>query len=80
MSKFIGAAEFRNSCLQLLEQLSHDGEAVTITKRGEPVAILSPVDRTSKVSLFGAMAGTVLRYDNPFSPTLEPEAWSAIGA
>ena len=77
MSKFVGAAEFRNSCLQLLEQLSHDREPVTITKRGQPIAVLSPVDQTPRGSLFGAMAGTVLRYEEPFAPALEPEAWNA---
>jgi prevent-host-death family protein len=77
MSKSIGAAEFRNSCLQLLEQLAQDREPVTITKRGQPIAVLSPVETAPRKPLFGAMAGTVLHYSEPFGPAVEPEAWDA---
>lgn len=76
MSKHIGAAEFRNSCLQILEQLAQDRQPVTITKRGQPVAVLSPVAGDApRKALFGAMAGTVLRLDEPFAPAGEPDAW-----
>jgi prevent-host-death family protein len=78
MSKHIGAAEFRNSCLQILDQMTQDRESVTITKRGRPVAVLSPVvDATPTKTLFGAMAGTVLRYGEPLAPAIDPESWDS---
>lgn len=78
MSKHIGAAEFRNSCLQILDQMTQDREPVTITKRGQPVAVLSPADEPSpRKALFGALAGTVLRYDEPTAPVIDPGSWDA---
>ena len=42
MAKTIGAAEFKATCLRVIKQMGRDGEPVTITNRGRPVAVLSP--------------------------------------
>ncbi|MGO4563853.1 type II toxin-antitoxin system Phd/YefM family antitoxin [Rhizobium sp. 2YAF20] len=39
MTKSVGAAEFKAKCLNIIEQVSDDGEPVLITKRGKPVAV-----------------------------------------
>jgi prevent-host-death family protein len=77
MTKQVGAAEFRNDCLQLLDQMAEGGEPVTITKRGQPVAVLMPIEHAPGRPLFGAMAGTVLRFDDPFAPAADADAWDA---
>lgn len=38
----IAAAEFKAKCLALLDRVSEDGQAITITKRGRIVARLVP--------------------------------------
>ncbi len=73
----IGAAQFKADCLKLIDQMSHDRQPVTITKRGRPVATLSPVESGAPGSIIGAMRGSVLRYDDPFAPALDPESWTA---
>lgn len=40
----LGAAEFKSTCLSVLEQVAKSRRPVTITKRGKPVARLVPVD------------------------------------
>lgn len=60
MTKMVGAAEFKAKCLKLIDEMQHDGESVTITRRGKPVATLS-VAREEKPRhgpLFGSMKGT----------------------
>ena len=42
MTKLMGAKEFKTSCLRIINQMNKDGKPVTITKRGRPVAVLSP--------------------------------------
>ena len=77
-TKAVGAAEFKAKCLNLIEQMGADGESITITKRGKPVAVLSPVqDAVGKTSIIGAMKGSVLAYDDPFSPVVPGEDWDA---
>jgi prevent-host-death family protein len=78
MSKTMGAAEFRKRCLQVIDEVARDHEPVTITKRGKPVAVLAHVEgRARRGGIIGAMRGSVLRYDCPFVPAIEPEAWEA---
>ncbi|WP_426227029.1 type II toxin-antitoxin system Phd/YefM family antitoxin [Pararhizobium sp. DWP3-4] len=76
--KAVGAAEFKAKCLNLIDQMNDDGEPITITKRGKPVAMLSPVpDAVANTSIIGAMKGSVLSYDDPFSPAIEAGEWDA---
>ncbi|MDB5551251.1 MAG: type toxin-antitoxin system antitoxin Phd/YefM family protein [Rhizobium sp.] len=76
--KLIGSAEFKATCLKIIDQINKDKQPVTITKRGKPVARLSPVhSSTAGESIIGAMKGSVLRFDDPFKPVLEPSDWDA---
>ncbi|MBY3093407.1 type II toxin-antitoxin system prevent-host-death family antitoxin [Rhizobium laguerreae] len=79
MSKTVGKAEFKAKCLNLIDQMGKDDESIVITKRGRPVAVLSPAPGPSRRrSIIGAMKGSVLRYDDPLSPAVEPSDWDAV--
>ena len=80
MSKSIAAAAFQAKCLRIINEMAEDGEAVTITNRGKPVAVLSPVrpEQTER-PIVGAMKGSVLTYDDPFQPAADPADWNAAG-
>lgn len=79
MGKTIAAAAFQAQCLRIINELREGGEPVTITNRGRPVAVLSPVQPEPETrSIIGAMKGTVLAYDNPFAPAVDPSAWDAM--
>lgn len=76
--KLIGSADFKAKCLKIIDQIGRDGQPVTITRRGTPVARLSPIDdHKGRGSIIGAMKGSVLRYDDPFAPAAEPSDWNA---
>ena len=78
MSKTIAASEFQAKCLRIINKMGEDGEPVTITNRGRPVAVLSPVRPDGEdQSIIGAMKGSVLAYDDPFLPALDPADWNA---
>ncbi|WP_081688564.1 type II toxin-antitoxin system Phd/YefM family antitoxin [Inquilinus limosus] len=78
MAKTIGAAEFKAACLRVIDDMNRDQEPVVITKRGKPVAMLTPVrEPGARRSIIGAMRGTVLRFDDPFGPAVDPDEWNA---
>ena len=78
MTKAIGVPEFRATCLRIMDVMSRDQQPVIVTKRGKPVALLSPIAAAvPSRSIFGAMAGTVLRFDEPFAPPSDPDEWNA---
>ena len=75
--KMVPATQFKAECLRLIDEMNRDRQPVTITKRGRPVAVLAPVVNDRPKSIIGALRGTVLYYDDPFSPAVEPDAWNA---
>jgi prevent-host-death family protein len=78
MPKSVAATEFKARCLNLIEQMGKDGEPVIVTKRGKPVAILSPIKSdVPPKSIIGALKGSVLRYEDPFSPVIDASEWDA---
>lgn len=54
MPKSMGAAQFKEQCLAVLDAL--DPEGIVITKHGKPVARLLPIASESR-GLLGALAG-----------------------
>jgi prevent-host-death family protein len=56
MERRMGAAQFKERCLQVLDELPAEG--VVITKRGRPVARLVPFERSGG-SLIGILKGKV---------------------
>ena len=52
----MAAAEFKAKCLALLDRVHEHGESITITKRGVPVAVLSPAEPVAWASVSEAAA------------------------
>jgi len=64
----IPAATFKATCLELMERVRETGVEYVVTKHGKPVAKLVPYTAPKRRKLFGALKGTVLKYDRPFDP------------
>ena len=79
MTKYVGAAEFKAKCLKLIDEMQADGEPITITKRGKPVATMSVIkeEKQPLKPLFGMLKGSVLKYEDPFEPAIDPAIWDA---
>lgn len=87
MTKYVGAAEFKAKCLKLIDEMQADGESITITKRGKPVAVLSALKKDEAfISMIGYMESPAYRFDDPFSPAVDlsevdadnPAAWDDL--
>jgi prevent-host-death family protein len=75
--KTIAAGEFKAQCLALMEQVRKKREPLLITKRGEPVAKLVPVDKPEKQFL-GRLEGIIRINGDIESPLEPPEAWEVL--
>jgi antitoxin (DNA-binding transcriptional repressor) of toxin-antitoxin stability system len=72
----VKAGVFKDTCLQLLDQV-HDREIeVVVTKRGEAVARIVPSSAHAP-SAFGFMRGTILAQQDIVAPDFE--AWGETG-
>ena len=76
-ARTVSATQFKAECLKLIDEINESHEALTITRRGHPVAVLSPAGDMRKASLIGALQGVVARYDDPFAPAADADDWAA---
>ena len=75
----VSAAEFKAKCLRIIQEMQDTGEAVTVTRRGKPVAIMSlPPSIEPTQSFIGSLRGTVVKYDDPFEPAVPATDFSAL--
>ncbi|GHU11000.1 hypothetical protein FACS189449_01580 [Alphaproteobacteria bacterium] len=63
----IQASEFKNRCLQLLNDVQR-GDSYLVTKRGVPLAKLSALKNTEPKTLFGAMRNSFVENDDIRKP------------
>lgn len=66
MARTLKAAEFKQTCLALMDEVAERGETILITKRGKVVAKLAPVDETRPQAL-GCLKGSIEVLDEDFS-------------
>ena len=71
----IKAGEFKTHCLRYLTEIDSYHTTFVITKRGKPIARLSPIADEAPRSLYGCLKGTVTVTGDIVSPL--DEAWEA---
>ena len=69
----VSATEFKNRSLALLREVHQLREPVLITKRGKPVARLTPAGRPP--GFIGRLKGIIKIVGDIESPIVPPEAW-----
>jgi len=78
-AKTIAAGSFKIHCLAIMDEVAAKREAVVITKRGQPVAKLVPVEK-EKDDIFGFLKGKgkIEIKGDIISPALTPEEWGDL--
>lgn len=68
----IPAGQFKAKCLAILDEVQQRRETIVVTKRGRPVARITPIDSAEDRS---SLEGSVLREDDIVGPF--HDAWDA---
>jgi prevent-host-death family protein len=76
--KTIPAGEFKQTCLRLLDEVGASGEPILITKRGKPVAQLTPVKPQRAEDWSGAMRDRGEVRGDLVAPAAAPGEWDAL--
>ncbi len=71
-TRTLSASDFKARCLRILDELGVQG--VVITKRGRPVARLTPIRDTDNTRLYGFLKGKVQIKGDLFSTGVK---WNA---
>ncbi len=75
--KTVPAGTFKTHCLTIMDEVRAKRESVVITKHGEPVAKLVPLD-TKTDDIFGFFSGKGLVTGDVVSPALAPDEWGNL--
>jgi prevent-host-death family protein len=75
--KTIAAGTFKVHCLAIMDEVQSRREAIIITKRGRPVAKLTPVEN-EKDEIYGFLKGKVSILGDVVSPALTREEWGDL--
>ncbi len=73
--KIVPAAEFKQKCLALMDEVASLGIELVITKHGSPICKLTPLPRSSTQSRFGWLKGSVTIHGDLTEPV--GEEWEA---
>lgn len=76
--KTVPAGAFKAQCLAMMDEVKNKREEVLITKHGEPIAKLVPIE-VQDDDIFGFFYGKGRITGDVVSPALESEEWSSLG-
>jgi len=75
--KTIPAGAFKTNCLAIMDEVKAKRETVVITKHGEPVAKLVPVN-TDRDEIFGFFSGKGSITGDVVAPALSAKEWGNL--
>ena len=74
----VAVGKFKQTCLRLLEDVRQTGKPLLITKRGKPIAQVTPPPRSLAGSWRGAMRGTGKIRGDIVAPASGADDWDAL--
>jgi prevent-host-death family protein len=79
MLEQVTISKFKATCLRLLDNVKKTGQPLLVTRRGEPIAIITPPPPPQKPeSWLGAMKDTVRISGDIISPALNEKDWEVL--
>lgn len=72
--KTMAISQFKTHALKVLDQLAQNNESIVVTKRGKPLALITPYEDPSKKIQPGQLSNTFVFEEDIISP-LGAEMW-----
>jgi prevent-host-death family protein len=76
--KSVAISEFKSHCLSLLEDVARTGEPLLVTKRGRPLARITPSGNIAIARPQDTLRGSVSYEGDLLAPVVSAEAWNAV--
>ena len=74
----IPISEFRQKCLALLPAMAETGGEIIVTRRGKPLAVVSPIRQGGSDTIYGLYSDGDILYPDPTAPYYSNEEWDEI--
>ena len=79
MPEKITISKFKATCLRLLDNVKKTGNPLLVTRKGEPIALVTPPPPPPKTKAWlGSMKDTVKITGDIISPVLDEKDWEVL--
>ena len=79
MQETISISKFKATCLRLLDNVKKIGKSILVTRKGEPIALVTPPPPPPKPDQWlGCMKGSIAITGDIVSPVLEEKDWEVL--
>jgi len=78
MMEEITISKFKATCLRLLDNVKKTGHPLLVTKKGEPIALVTPPPLPKSKAWLGSMKDTIKITGDIISPALDEEEWEIL--
>jgi len=74
----ITISKFKATCLRLLSDVKRTGRPLLVTRKGEPVALVTPPPPPKPKAWLGSLKDTVKITGDIISPALDEKDWEVL--
>jgi prevent-host-death family protein len=78
MLETVTISKFKSTCLRLLSDVKKTGHPLLITRRGEPVALVTPPPPPKSKAWLGSLKDTVKITGDIISPASDEKDWEVL--
>ena len=79
MEETITISKFKATCLRLLDQVKKTGKTILVTRKGEPIALITPPPPPPKPETWlGCMKDKIKIKADIVSPVLDEKEWEVL--
>ena len=76
----VSISKFKATCLALLDKVRRTGKPLLVTRRGEPIALITPPPEPEKPSSWlGSFKASGKIIGDIISPALDESEWEVLG-
>ena len=79
MPETIPISKFKATCLRLLDRVNKTGKSIIVTRKGEPIALVTPPPPPPKPDQWlGCMKDSIRITGDIISPVLDEKKWEVL--
>jgi prevent-host-death family protein len=79
MQETITISKFKATCLRLLDNVKKTGKSIIVTRKGEPIALITPPPPPTKPDPWlGCMKDRIKITGDIISPVLDEKEWEVL--
>lgn len=79
MLQTVSKSKFKAQALEYLREVEKQKQPLIITHEGKPVVEVIPYkEDVSQEAILKSLRGTVLKYEDPTEPAIDPEDWDML--